>query len=688
MKNTLQKVQIFILFLTFSFTLAQQRMKMPADVLFYMEINGKQLDKKINWQKFNPMLREVAKKGKGKDKNSWTDYSKTGIKYDAPQYHYASFNDSVKVYSAHFIVDNKDKFREFINSVKKDGLEVSTKRNYAYVNLDDDIFVAWNDSRAVLKMISYEKPYKENWEDMVVADSAAVVIDSVASPEIDGVVVDSAYVEEPEKPFDYKEEINYLKDDIKYLKESIKDSNAEIQKIQKDIRYLEKHHEYPKEKKDTTDQNYSEETPEAVPEPGPEEDMENLQIPEYDDYKKEMDSLKIEKFKVLKKLAEESFDQYFSSNMELEVPEEMTAFRDADSDVFVYTDYGRLVNNGVYGKMMKHYEFGSLFTSVYNSNSSYNLYFDKDKVRLVNSYQHSDPEVQKSFGEIYNGKKNKKLARLINDKSIGYYAINMDGSKYFDMMYALMKNAGDVKYKKEAELIMETVKIVLDEKEISKIAPGNGIFVLNELKSKTVPYTDYEYDDDYNEKEVKKTKEVVVPDFTFAFATENEGYWNRVFNLLATNKNTSKNFSKKGKFYIFKDDKESGFMDQIFFTVKENIVYVTTSVESLNTDSQNAKSKDWMKDSSKYPASGRFDVRKLLVGMEKEFKSSSERKILDLVRKNVGEVYFKSQSKGNHIETEIDYSIENSSENSLMYFFDLFDEIYKLSESDKKQPVL
>jgi hypothetical protein len=255
-------------------------------------------------------------------------------------------------------------------------------------------------------------------------------------------------------------------------------------------------------------------------------------------------------------------------------------------------------------------------------------------------------------------------------------------------MYALMKNAGDSAYQKETELIMETVKIVLDEEAISKIAPGNGIFVLNELKSKSVEYTEYEYDNDYNEKEVKKTKEVAVPDFTFAFATENEGYWNRIFNLLATNKKTSKNFSKNGNIYSFKEDNNSGFMDELFFTVKDGVVYVTTSANGFNVENQSQKSKSWMKDSAKYPASGRFDIKRLLTGLEKEFKSSSERKMLDLVRKNVGEVYFKSESKGNVIQTEIDYSVKDSSENSLMYFFDLFDEVYKLNEADKKQPVL
>ncbi|UZT96470.1 hypothetical protein ODZ84_14705 [Chryseobacterium fluminis] len=678
MKLILQKTQT-IIFLLYGFALvfAQQNMKLPQDAVFYMEINGKQLNKKINWQKFNPFLQEVTKKSK--EKPSWTDYSKTGIKYDATQYHYAGFNDSVKVYTAHFILDNKDKFLEFINSTKKKGLEVTKKKNYSYVDIDDDIFVAWNDNRAVLKMISYSKPYKDTWTDDDI-DSMAVAVDSAAA------VVDSAYAEEPEKPFNYKDEIQYLKDDIKYLKESIKDNNAEIARMQKDIKYLEKHHEYPKEKKDSTDKNYSEKDNEILP-PLEDENMEG-ETEEDAVFRKEMDSLKIETFKIVKKLAEDSFDEYFNSNLELEISKDILGFRDAHSDVFVYTDYGRIVNDGIYGKMMKNYEFGSIFEKAYNSNSSYNLYFDQDKVKLVNSYQHKDDEVQKNISSLYKGKKNRNLTNLINDKSIGYYSLNVDGSKYFDLMYSLLKNSGEGDYQKEMELMMETMKIVLDEEAIAKIAPGNGIFVLNELKTKTVEYTDYDYDDEYNEKEVKKTKEVAMPDFTFAFATENEGYWTRIFNLLTTNKKTAKKFIKKGDFYSFREEKNDGYFDQLLFKVKDGIVYITTSSENIIPKAQSEVSKKWTKDASRYAASGRFDVKRLLIGMEKEFKSPSERKTLDFVKKNVGEMYFKSEVKGSKVETEIDYHIKTSSENSLMYFFDLFDEIYKINESEKKAPIL
>lgn len=672
MKAILLKTQT-ITFVLFGFMLvfAQKSMKLPTDAVFYMEINGKQLNQKINWQKLNPLLHELTKKDK--EKSSWTDYSKTGIKYDATQYHYASFNDSIQTYTTHFIVDNKDKFQEFINSTKKKGQEISKKNSYSYVDIDDNIFVAWNNDRAVLSMVNYTKPYKDMWSNADV-DSAATVADSAA------VAVDTVYAAEPEKPFDYKEEIISLKQDIKYLKESIRDNNKEIVRIQKDIKYLEKNHKYPK---DNVDTQHSEGETEVYPK---EEEYAEAEVDSA--YQKELDSTRIENFKIVKKIAEGRFDQYFSSNLEIDVPKAMLSFRDPNSDVYVYTDYGKMVNEGIYGKMMKQLEFWQFLKNAYNSDSSYNLYFDKDKVKLVNNYQHKNPETQKTISSVYKGKKNKKLAELINEKSVGYYVMNVNGAKSFDMMYSLLQDSGEGEYKKEIELMMETMKIVLDEEAITKIAPGNGIFVLNELKSKKVEYTDYEYDEDYNEKEVKKTKDVAVPNFTFAFATENEGYWNRVFNVLATNKHTSKKFSKTGNFYSFKDAKGDGYMDQLYFIVKDGIVYLTSATENIMPQNQSDISKQWAKDSSRYPLSGRLDIQKLVVGLEKEFKTPSERKALDLFRKNVGEVYFKTEVKGESIETEMDYKIKNSSENSLMYFFDLFDEIFKIKESEKKPQIL
>ena len=58
----------------------------------------------------------------------------------------------------------------------------------------------------------------------------------------------------------------------------------------------------------------------------------------------------------------------------------------------------------------------------------------------------------------------------------------------------------------------------------------------------------------------------------------------------------------------------------------------------------------------------------------------------DFVKKNIGELTYKTDAKGESIETEIIYNTSSSSENSLMYFFDLFDGLYKIDhENDKKE---
>ena len=679
-----------LLFFSFLGAFAQSSFQLPKNAVFYMEMNGKQLNNKINWAKFNPFLQEITKDKK--DIGNWNDYSKTGIKYDDTQYHYAVYNDSIKSYSAHFLLDNNDKFLEFIHSTKKEGLETTKKNNYSYISLDNNTFVAWNGKHAVLKTMYYSKPYKRNAAEEVDVDydSAVAVVDSAVAvspiPDYNNEEDDHEHGVEAAKPFDYKEEIKYLEEDLEYYKNAKKENQKQVEKIQKDIQYLKKHHKYPEvkeEEKRKTTMDYYEESLKNNP---PKEEEEEYY--EENNYQKIADSLEIEDFKIVSKLAETSFDEIFSSNFKIDVPAEKMKFRDAKSDVFVYTDFGQFYQqNEIYYKLRAFHFWKNYLGKMYDSHSAYNLYFEKDKVRLVNHYQHKNPTVQKSVSEVYKGKSNKNLAKLLSDKSIAFYAMNVDGYKSFDMMYDLIQNIGeDEEYQKEISLMVETMKIALDEKAISKILPGNAIFILDDLTPKKVEYTDYEYDEDYNEKAVQKTKEVVMPDFTFAFATENENYWKRVFEMFSTNKETKKNFVKKGEFYSFKEkNNSSSEIDELFFTVKNGIVFMTTSTKNIGEKKQSETTRKWAKDAAKHSLSGRLDGKKLMDGLDKEFTDINDRKKYNFFRKNVGEITYKTNAKGDSIESEVIYNINNSSENSLMYFIDMFDEFARIDAPKKSE---
>jgi hypothetical protein len=265
MKIVLHQFQIlYFLLLGFFFASSQSKTEIPKNAFFYMEINSKQLNEKVNWNKLNPILQDLNKNNQ--EKPTWQDFSNIGIQNDAKQYHYFSnFNDSVKAYTAHFILQDSKKFLEFINVSAKKELEVTKKDKYSYVNLNDETFVAWNDKRAVITGVSYTKSYPKFFDDDKAVDSvASALIDSIAmKTDSTAVELDSAYTE-VEKPFDYKEEIKYLKDEIKYQKEDIKEHNAEIARLQKDIKYLEKHHQYPPQPK-TEEAVESEEVASAKP---------------------------------------------------------------------------------------------------------------------------------------------------------------------------------------------------------------------------------------------------------------------------------------------------------------------------------------------------------------------------------------------------------------------------------------
>ncbi len=672
MKINLPKLlSLFVFLIPIARLAAQNKLEVPQNVVFYMEVNARQLNDKADWQQLNPILRDLNKNSL--DKPTWKDFSDVGISNNSRQYHYAVVNDSVKTYTAHLALDDAQKFLSFLSMSAKKELEVTKKNNYSYVHLNHESFVAWNDRKAILSLISYTKIVSvEPWEDQ---DSTAVAMDSVVIASDSVAAIDSAAYETV-KPFDYKEEIQYLKDEIRDQKANIKEHQQTIAKFQKDIKYLEKHHRYPEEKK--TEELDAETVASAKPTEEYDEEAEEAA------YQKELDSIRAEDFKIVKMLAEKDFDRYFNSSAELEIPKEYTRFKDDKSDVFAFLNSSEIFHNGVYKKMLGPLKLSGLLQNFYNSNTFYNLYFEKNKVRLVSNYQHQNSRIQDDMAAVYKGRKNKKLAGLINDKSIGYYALNLDGYKYFDLMYSFIgsNSAEEGDYQKELELVIETVKIALDEKAISQIAPGSGIFVLNELSSKKVEYTDYEYDDDFNGREVKKFKDVVIPDFTLAFATENENYWKRIFDVLASRPELSKKFVKNGDFYLFRDSaKNNIFFDQLCFTVKDGLVYLTTSPSNIAAKKQSAETEKLAREAAKYPLSGRLDMRRFLNGLEQEFKSSVKKDALDFLRKNLGDLEFRSEPKNDSIETEIIYTTPASSANSLMYFFDFCRDVMKLNSA-------
>lgn len=75
-------------------------------------------------------------------------------------------------------------------------------------------------------------------------------------------------------------------------------------------------------------------------------------------------------------------------------------------------------------------------------------------------------------------------------------------------------------------------------------------------------------------------------------------------------------------------------------------------------------------------------------GLESEFTTKENKAMYDYMRKNMGEITYKTDVKAERLQSEMTYNIRGSSENSLMYFLDLFDEIYKIMKPIEKSKKL
>lgn len=77
------------------------------------------------------------------------------------------------------------------------------------------------------------------------------------------------------------------------------------------------------------------------------------------------------------------------------------------------------------------------------------------------------------------------------------------------------------------DVYIDLLEIIIDEKAIADLLPGNYIFVMHDMKPQIVNYTDYEYDDEFNRKEVKKTKKGAVAQFHFCIGNKKRGFYEK-----------------------------------------------------------------------------------------------------------------------------------------------------------------
>lgn len=640
--------------------------KVPENAPFALCFNSKNLNDKVAVKTIQeyPWMQELLEK---ELKFLPKDLSETGIDLTNKQYQYYVNKDSVMNYVALIPLNNVAQFEKLIKDKYGDRLKVKKQDAYSSVATSKNHYMAWNEKFAVIVNATYVKPH----------NSSAEPYSELSSMDTTGVLTDSIAVVETVTPANV--EVVAPKPAPETKPKAQKGKSGKGKKTKKVI-------QEPVVKEPTEEEIYA-----AQEKANAELEETNRQLNEIALRKTDsLEGLKISP--VVDLVFKEAFDSKTKTG-------NSAVFKNNDpkSDFYVFADADVLTSTllssfgGMNATLAAIYKNGIL-----NSNFHMNGFFEKDRIRLNQVITPKNEETKKSYQEICDSKFDKNLLNYVGNDVLGYYSISMDTEAVMNYEYKALKSTLNSVYKSfskeasgnEADVLVEGIALILDEKAIADLVPGNALFVLHNLKTVKRDYVSYSYNENYEQIETKGTKDEILPDFTFLMNTRNGSFVNKIMQLpLNKSKFTNIDYQETNGYYTLHFEKDN-LLENLYFVLKNGAVMVTTSktnAENLIRQTAMPIQADFKKSISKNNVAVWFDIQKIIAKSKTELGNASKRNYYDIALKNAGEITVESKFKNGAIVSDASYTIKGEHPNSLQYFFDVINEFY--AESKKQTTV-
>lgn len=181
--------------------------------------------------------------------------------------------------------------------------------------------------------------------------------------------------------------------------------------------------------------------------------------------------------------------------------------------------------------------------------------------------------------QLYARKPNPKFAKYLTEETLGYFNVNINTEAYLKEMPAFVSKNLKKYFGKEnevLELMALGLEIALDEKAVAKIMPGDNLVVINGIANMKIDYVDYEYDDNYDVKEVNKTKEEKVVSFIWMFTSEDQRMIKKALDVAVSKSDAS--FA--GGIYKIKQGNGKDF--PLYLMFREDLVMISNDSLELN----------------------------------------------------------------------------------------------------------
>ncbi len=359
------------------------------------------------------------------------------------------------------------------------------------------------------------------------------------------------------------------------------------------------------------------------------------------------------------------------------------------SDMHIWMDYEYIqkLNSenampeelAAYGLDMAYEQLMSMYDGTYISMA---MNFNKGVMDMATK-TYMNPNLAKMWkGAMSDFKMNKKLHKYIKGRDMmGYFSMNYGVENSVEATKAMVYDMlGDIPFVGEmAGSGLDILGIFIDEEAIYNLIKGDMVFAVTGMNEFEKEMTTYEYDDDFNQKEVTKMVKQTLPEFTMAMSYGNKNDMMK-FVRLGEQFGTLQAIGK-----YFKINSEELPMD-IFMALNDGVMLFTNDRDLVsNRLSSGYPKKQRMKKSHcktlmNSATTFFWDIPQTLnaveaLGMPSDFTSN---KMMKMSKDTFESILFTADKtiNGNVSAGNLKFNFTNKQQNSIEQFFNFINDIY------------
>lgn len=350
-----------------------------------------------------------------------------------------------------------------------------------------------------------------------------------------------------------------------------------------------------------------------------------------------------------------------------------------NADISCWVDYGAALSgfNSAYMALAQFTTYNKFFPSQKNWGNfvkgiNVDFYFDNDNARIEEIVEYSKP-IADLVGKISNRKVNKNIFNYFPaQKPLGYLTYHFNTKEMLNSFPTLSAEIFNNPYilKEDIGVATDLISTIIDEEATATLFDGDLSMFLYDVAEKEVTTKTYEYDENFEYKEVVKTIKKAVPLFSVIFTSTHPTFGDKLIQLGVR----KKGLTQKGNYYEIKGTQEFG---NLFIFKEKDVVIIGNSIDHI-FPKENSFSKEVKKELKQNYFAAQVSMDKLVTAYSNSGEAKqSDIKSLNRLAQQFTDVTLYSAKKlvDNKLKFELKLNSSKGDKNIILQTLDLVDEL-------------